>query len=411
MPAPLTSPIIRSDDLRAENRHRILQTIRRQGPSTRGNIGVTTSLSQAAVSTLSTQMVDEGILLDEKNTSAVRRGRPQTTLTLADDAALAITVTLTIDRLYFRAIDYAGTTLDDHRLILDTRALSSTGLAKLICDGIAVILPSNATLTMIGVGFQGVTEHATGDLLWSPILGIERVPLRRMLENTFKVPVNVNNDCRLIAGALHCTHASVLGNNFTTILFSHGVGMGLYLDGIPFAGIQSSALEIGHLQHKLNGSLCRCGKLGCIEAYAADYGIARQVHGGGPDSFVSGRVSQEKIRSIVHAAHAGDQTALQAFTLAGKAVGAGLKNVFTLFDVMPVAFVGRSKEALDLMANGLNEHLSTTPASEYDIESLVHCFSDDEPLLQHGLNLDALSSIDRMFASDSLPAVTSGLTA
>ncbi len=356
-------------------------------------------------------MVDEGILQDEKNTAAVRRGRPQTSLTLVDNATLAITVTLTIDRLHFRAIDYAGTTLDQHQQLLETRAQSSKGLLKLICDGIAAIKPSTTTLSIIGVGFQGVTEHATGNLLWSPILSMQRVPLRRTLEKTFKVPVNVNNDCRLIAGALHNRHASVLGDNFTTVLFSHGVGMGLYLDGKPFSGIQSSALEIGHLQHKHNGCLCRCGKLGCIEAYAADYAIARQVHGDRPDSFDSGRVSQAQIHSFVQAANTGNQLALQAFKLAGNAVGAGLKSVFTLFDSMPVALVGRSKEALDLMTDGLHEHLSAATGSEYDIETLVHCFSDDEPLLQHGLNLDALSSIDRMVASDSLPAVKSEISA
>ena len=51
--------------------------------------------------------------------------------------------------------------------------------------------------------------------------------------------------------------------------------MGLIINGDVYHGATGAASEFGHMNHIPHGPLCRCGKQGCIEAYAADYGIWR----------------------------------------------------------------------------------------------------------------------------------------
>ena len=265
-----------------------------------------------------------------------------------------------------------------------------------------------ARLLHIGVGFQGQTENASGTLLWSPVIRERNVPLGNTLRSRHGVSVTVHNDCRLIAQALSRKQADLLGDTFATVLFSHGVGLGLYLNGQPFAGTRSSAMEIGHLRYERGGALCRCGKRGCIEAYAADYGIERLASGRPLDTEPAGRVSNASMDALVAAAQAGNQNALNAFKVAGKAVGEGLVNLFTLLDPMPVALVGHNDSAFELMSSGLHtilaEHLINGP----DPSSLLHCFNHDDTLLCQGLIDNSLSHVDRLFADQNTEIALNG---
>ena len=73
-------------------------------------------------------------------------------------------------------------------------------------------------------------------------------------------------------------------NDFIAILLSHGIGMGMVLRGELFTGTQSSGGEFGHMIHRPGGALCRCGRRGCIEAYAGNYAIWRNAQGMPEDS-------------------------------------------------------------------------------------------------------------------------------
>ncbi len=403
MPA---SPIIRSDDLRNENRRRVLNTLRVEGTCSPARLRQLTGLSAASVSTLCSQMIEQGILISERcptDRSKSLRGRPSSQLSLQSAAGYVLTITLTIDCMKIHLVDYAGHVCDTRETILETQELSPDQLISALCTCVDELCAEHRKVRLhhIGVGFQGQTENATGTLLWSPIIRLRNVPLGSALRSRYGVNVSVHNDCRMIAQALSRSHADVLGDTFATVLFSYGVGLGLYLNGRPFAGTRSSAMEIGHLRYESGGALCRCGRRGCIEAYAADYGIERLASGLPLDHNPAGRVADASMNALIANAQAGDKTALQAFTIAGRAIGEGLVNLFTLLDPMPVALVGHSDCAFDLMRGGMHailaEHLINGP----DAASLLHYFNHDEPLLRQGLIDNSLSQVDHLFADQN----------
>jgi len=404
-------PIIRSDDLRAENRLRVLDALRKQGPSTRANLGTLTSLSAAAISTLTSGLSNDGIIANDQpspdnnvDKPQGRRGRPQYPVHLEPKAAQVINAIFTIDRLQVRLIDYQGNEITSVLREFDSRELSAEQLLEMVASVIdtvrlmSKVSTTPAPLHHIGVGFQGITEHATGHVLWSPMLGIENLPLGQFLESRYSVPVSVHNDCRLIAKALHHSHADILGDTFATVLHSHGVGLGLYIDGKPFAGHASSALEIGHLQFQNNGALCRCGKQGCVEAYAADYGIKRLFSGTRIDDQPQGRVSGSEIEQIIAAGMRGEKNAIQSLAIAGAAIGEGLSQLFTLLDPMPIAILGRSNDALQLMRPSLQDTLNANMRVASDALENIHSFVNIEQLLLDGAALESLTAVDRQFA-------------
>lgn len=398
------SPIIRSDDLRNENRRRLLDKLRVEGPCTPSRLGSLTGLSAASISTLSSQMIEQGILSSERyqlESKKPQRGRPRSLLSLCPDAGHVLALTLTIDLVRVHLVDYAGTICDSHQEIVDTRRLSVEQLLATVCQSIDVLRLQNPDIDLrhIGVGFQGQTEHASGMLLWSPVIRERNIPLGSTLQRRYGVSVSVHNDCRLIAEALSRRQADVLGSTFATVLFGHGVGLGLYLNGQPFAGTRSSAMEIGHLRFQTDGALCRCGKRGCIEAYAADYGIERQAKGCPKETPPAGRVAESSMQALYASAEAGDLAACQAFETAGTAIGEGLANVFTLLDPIPVAMVGGSDHAYALMKPGICSVLDAHLVNGPDAQCLLHRFVNDDDLLVQGLVDNSLSAVDQLLAT------------
>jgi len=454
------TPVIRSAELRAQNRHRLLSTLRRQGMCSRGELGKITGLSQAGISTLSAQLIEQGLVRVHKpearpqedslealrgkpdagprsslqksaqtrlrtenmaresakaaasnRSGTARRGRPEYNLTLAENACTVITAALSIDLLYVAISDYSGQCLAEQNKALNTLDLSAQEIIDAFFESIESMLDKmQVSPLMISVSFQGVTSLQSGEFLWSPIIKARHVPIGHQLQSHFGIPVNVNHNCRLVADALHDLHSDTLGDSFAAIYLSQGVGMGLYLGGAAFSGTRSSGLELGHVIHREGGALCRCGKLGCIEAYAADYAIVRSFLGNSNSKRKERRTQETDMEHIIEAALSNNTSACEAFYDAGKAVGQGLGNLFNLFDPMPIAFIGRSNQAISLMMSGLESSLQMTAPqlndeSSQDDKPQLHCYDNEHALLRHGLTLNALSSADQQLALQQQPSL------
>lgn len=395
--------IVRSDDVRHENRRRLLHALRSNGPSSPASLACETGLSTASISALTGQLAAEGILHStpqKRQGSSVTRGRPQTLISLNGGAGDVITLNLAIDLIRVQRINYEGKTLSTETTVLRTRDMDEGTMLRIIMNSIEKLIEQepNQPVRCIGVGFQGITENHSGTLIWSPIIKQKHIELGAILRTRFQLPISVNNDCQLISEALSHNHQKTLGKSFATVLFSCGVGLGLYLDGQPFSGVHTSALEMGHIRFEKDGALCRCGKRGCIEAYAADYGIVRLATGESIHNDPLGRVDAAQINKLCEAAGRENDAALNAFSMAGAAIGEGLATLFTLFDPIPVALVGRSQQGVDFMQSGINSILHDQTGDTATIDRTLHCFDDAEPLLDSGLTRNTLERADRIIA-------------
>jgi len=373
--------ILRSNDLRAENRHRVIRALRKEGPLSRAKVGKITGLSQASLSNLLGIMSEEGIVTSQSRSGGAntRPGRPQTLVALSSEGGICITIALRVSTLIISVSDYSGKDLSRRDLPIDSATLDSKSLIKLLIRAVKTEISDHPgkQLRAISLGFQGVTDSQTGELLWSPVFLADRVPISKKIQKQFDVQVSVNNDCALIATALHRSEKAKLGDSFAAVLFSHGIGMGAYLSGQPFYGAQSSALELGHIQFKKDGAMCRCGK------------HATPVE----------NISDEELQALIAAAIQGESAAVNAFKLAGQAIGSGLATFFNLFDPMPIALVGHDSEAIRLMSEDIQEALSSVSRRPVDYSSLLHSYNSEMPLLLEGLAMSALAIADRELAN------------
>lgn len=389
--------IARSDDLRIRNRQRVMTAIRRAGKLSRIDIARETGLSAPTVTAIASELVQGHLLTGAEAGDRPRssRGRPKVELSVNPGAAVVVSTVFKRNTVSSSVFDYAGNIVSEHDVRSDISVLDIGELREHLghCITEALSKAGNVSpLRRIVVGVQGTTDTQGRKLLWTPITKHRDLPIADWLEGSFGVPVRVWNDCDMIAKSLHWHEPTLFGANFAAILLSYGVGMGLFQNGEPVNGSNSSGMEFGHMTYIPGGDPCRCGKLGCIEAYAGDYAIGRRAMPASPDA---GKYRAPDIDRIIEAARGGDDNASQAIILAGKALGTGLANLFALTDPIPVALVGTGAKAFEIMESPMRRALRDGSAGDLESSVEITCFPEEMPIIHSGCAISALLVVDR----------------
>ncbi|MCY6381294.1 ROK family transcriptional regulator [Hoeflea prorocentri] len=394
----------RSDDVRKRNRSRILHVLRRNGPVSRKGISARTGLSASTVSAITSELIDETVIIatGRDDPTSLGRGRPQIRLALNPRAALVAAVMVQLDNISVCISDYCGERVADVDRAFRARRASPDGFRKalieMVREALLKVPEGSGALKRMRLGVQGVTDVDGTSMLWSPITPHRDLAFKAYLEPVFSAPVQLSNDCSMIARALHWRAPDRFNNNYAAVLLSHGIGMGLMLNGDLVSGIRSSGTEFGHLSHIPDGALCRCGRRGCIEAYAGDYAIHRRAQATAETEAPRNDISYDEMDEVYRAALGGDQDAIAAYADAGRALGTGLADMYALVDSFPVAFVGRGTQAFEFIEEPLREAISATKLDVIADEIDIHCFPDEKPLILEGCTVTALLEVDEMFA-------------
>ena len=397
---------IRHDDLRRRNRAMVLGVVRRAGQPSRTEIAAATELSHSTISAIASDLIAEGVLRESRagEASALKRGRPQVAVGLNPDAGSVIAAVFSMNAMSATLIDYAGSVIAEEKRRVPTLDLSREDLISEMIEVVrTAIAAAPATPKRIVLAIQGITDSSERKLLWSPITPHGDIDFSAILTERFGVPVSVENDCNMIAEALRWRSPERYGRDFIAVLLSHGIGMGMVLRGELFSGTQSSAGEFGHMIHMPNGALCRCGRRGCIEAYAGNYAIWRNANGIADDRMIASDISDADMRALADRARAGNQRARDAFRIAGEAIGLGLGSLFALIDPAPVAFVGHGAHAFDLMETAIREAVARTAGGQHASSLSLDTSPDEAPLIREGSAMRALAAIDRQISAGVAP--------
>tara|TARA_R110000868_G_scaffold92493_4_gene256703 strand:+ start:2481 stop:3695 length:1215 start_codon:yes stop_codon:yes gene_type:complete len=396
--------VIRSNEVRRGNRGLVLSAVRRGGLVSRTDIGRQTGLSAATVSAITSDLIADGFLIQPSQTlsSGSGRGRPKVALTVNPAAALIGVVIFQLNLVSAAIVDYSGATISESSRQLTSAELTPQDIRDALVGCLKNAMDRSGyddrLLSRIAVSVQGVTDVAGSVLLWSPITEHRDLPLAGWMRRAFSVPTSVSNDCDLMARALNRREPKRYSTSFASIMLSYGVGMGLFLRGTIVNGLNTSGTEFGHMVFQPGGALCRCGRRGCIEAYAADYAIRRAARGEPEDTMPPAPADHIDFQQIADLAHAGDARAIQAIEEAGRAIGTGLCSLFALVDAFPIALIGRGTLVFDIMEGAIREALESTVGGGNINDIDIHCFADEKPLVAEGCAITALLVLDEEIA-------------
>jgi predicted NBD/HSP70 family sugar kinase len=406
----LLDEIARPDDVRRQNRRLVLSAMRQHGLVSRTDIVAHTGLSPSTVSAITTALISEGIIGENRDgdPGSSRRGRPQIALALTPEIATVATVELALNLVHTVLFDYTGQVIAEQSRRIVTLEASAGELINVISSMLDELIensPASAgPLLHISMGVQGVTDAASSTMLWSPITPDSNIGFGEALSERYRVNVAVANDCNMIAEALRWTDPKNYSEDFAAILLSHGIGMGLYLKSKPFLGAYSSASEFGHMLHVPNGALCRCGRHGCIEAYASDYAILRDIADEDANAQPVQDVNTAEFNKVADIARTKEGKERDAFRKAGQAIGSGLRSLFSLIDPVPVALVGPGAGVFDLLEKELRAIVSGTSGWGATQDLNIRCYPDEHPLILQGCMMTSLLHLDtQIFAPGDTP--------
>jgi predicted NBD/HSP70 family sugar kinase len=237
--------------------------------------------AQVAPSTITAvvqDLVADGVVVGSDGPVAAQRprtGRPGLRLTLNPGYGAVAGVEFGFRRLRVLLCDLAHDIIGSGECDLPDGHASAEGLAtarRLMDETLAAAGLAHDALIGAGVSLPGPIRHhpdALDAVKPSGVLpgwhGVTGPDVGRVLG----VPVSIDNDANLAALGEHVWGAGQGCDDCITVKFHYGIGCGLFVNGTLVRGAAGGAGEIGHTVVDERGPVCRCGKRGCLDSYAA----------------------------------------------------------------------------------------------------------------------------------------------
>ncbi|WP_137109284.1 ROK family transcriptional regulator [Rhodobacter sp. SY28-1] len=332
---PLIPPLTESQ---RPLRQQVFELVRAAGLIPRVQLAKDLGVSPASVTTMSSELIEAGLIeeVSVPREGEAGRGRPAVSLGVRAGAHLVAGMKLSDREHTAVVVDFAGKLIADEAIPrrpgpmqVDEILEAIQTLLDRVCDKARI---DRAQLSGVGIGLPGFVDCAEGIALWSSILAERSVPVAALASARLGIPVHIDNDANLVALAELWFGAGRSLSDFAVVTIEHGVGMGFVMNHRIYRGAQRLGMELGHTKVQLDGALCRCGQRGCLEAYVADYALAREATTALNWGHKESQPINVLLESLYDHAKAGNSTAKSIFRRAGRYLAVGLSNVVNLFD-------------------------------------------------------------------------------
>jgi predicted NBD/HSP70 family sugar kinase len=402
-----------ADFVRRQNRGLVLAALRRDGPMSRTQLAGATGLSQASISTIGGDLIQQQVLVDRDDAAAVSaakaRGRPAVQVMFNRHACHAVIVELDVNRARFSLVDYAGTLVDRVETPVTPTLFQEIRPAIFLREQVDRLCERNRdadlTLRRIAISVQGILDQDADALKWSPIAHMSGESITRPLRAAFGIEVSLQKRGRLLAEGARWLYPELRDLSIATVFIGSTVAMGMSFPGRTRGAGDEGATEFGHMNHIPDGARCRCGMRGCVEAYAADYGVLRAAYGVPDQAAPAASVPGAAYRELVRLGQTGRRNVIHAFNLAGRAIGYGLGRLISIAPPAHVVIVGPGATAFELMRAEIDAALAASLVCRINGPPAITVHHDErEPIFQ-GMLIETLAELDKThfsnFSSDN----------
>lgn len=400
------SAIASTELVRQKNSLSVMAALRLHGSLSHTDMSSFTGLASATVSAITMELERAGLILRKEQLAATGRGRPRILFAPRGAFCHVAIVIISSDSVQYSLVDYAGKLVDrftEQRLAAEKGTFGGAILAGLarLADRSRI---DRHDILQVSISSKGLVDAAAATLVWSPVLGNERIDFRQLLSADGRNRVTLNNETLLAAKAIRMreqTKDDPAPEALVTLSLGHSIGLGIARS----AGgtIEVSAPNFGHMLHLADGALCRCGTKGCIEAYSGFYAILRSAFEAPPQAEPAKFVPIAEVDKIAVSARAGARMARFAFRTAGLALGNGLSRLFSLHGHMPVFVTGPGTRYFDLLESGLHDGLAQSQAVRFGGMPKISIAPDEPELVFEGHMEHALSAADDYILSADGP--------
>ncbi len=356
--------------VKIKNRSSILYLIYRSGGISRKEIASKLNLTPAAITLITTDLINEGILVEsavEQNNN--RKGRKEILLDINRRKFATIGIYISMNKFQILCTDLNNNILfEDTVFTADCHRKSAAILDKL-CTILEQHLKNydvNRTRAILGIGVsvKGIVNSRAGTSIKSFNVWEDNVNVVEYIQKRFNVPVILtNNICSLAHGESFFTH---LEHPRDMLFIKYGPGVGAarvsYQDKLSVYDF--NAIQLGHIISDPNGVICECGNRGCLETIAGYDAIERNAADILSDkltpalfSHTEGNAENINIRNIIKAYEDGDKLIEDILDRSIYFLSIAIKNSMCLFDPRSIILYGELFEN-DKFRKSLYTHIS-----------------------------------------------------
>ncbi|MFL5515291.1 MAG: ROK family protein [Gemmatimonadales bacterium] len=343
----------------------VLNDVRQHQHRSRPEIIRATGLSRAVVAQRVSELLDRK-LLTEGALGPSTGGRAPRQLHFRADAGHVLAADLGATSIDVALADVSGEILehlDEPADIADGPGQILGRVDELFQEVLSKHKDAPGELWGIGIGVPGPVEFGTGRVVAPPIMpGWGEFPIRDMFTEKYDTPVWVDNDVNVMT--LGELRAGVAKGHKSLVLvkIGTGIGAGIVIDGHLHRGAQGSAGDVGHIQVTHDPSVvCRCGKVGCLEALGGGAALARDattLARDGTSSLLAERLAEKgqlEAADVAWAASRGDGSSAQLINRAGRLVGEMLSTAVHFLNPSLIVVGGGVSNAGDQLLAAIRE--------------------------------------------------------
>lgn len=265
----------------------------------------------------------------------------------------------------FGIVDRVGNVLFSNEMSTRKHAEVETFIDELYNHLSDLITKAGGVGRMKGIGVGAPNgNYYTGTIEYAPNLpwkGI--IPLAKMIEDKFKLPVTLTNDANAAAIGEMMYGAAKGMNDFIMITLGTGVGSGIVANGKLVYGHDGFAGELGHTIIIPDGRMHDgTGKKGSLESYASATGVRLTTlelleKSDQPSWLRNVPVDEIDSKKVYDAAMEGDELAKSIFEYTGKILGLALANFVMFSSPEAIVLFGGLTKAGDLILKPTRESM------------------------------------------------------
>jgi predicted NBD/HSP70 family sugar kinase len=340
--------------LRELNRLRVVDALRRAGTASRSELARMTGLSRTTVATLVSDLQGRGLIVEQPDArpEPSGRGRPPVLLRLDASAGAALGLDFGHRHVRVAVADLSSTVLAEHFVELDVDGAPEEALdaaAELVTSVLAEAGVERSRVIGAGMALSAPIDSEKGVVGSTVLPTWAGIQAGEELSRRLQIPVELDNDANL--GALAEVSFGA-GRGFADVVYvmmSSGIGAGLVLGGQLYHGASGIAGELGHVQVRPDGAVCRCGSRGCLETVAATgalLSLLGATHG-----------ADLTLRDMLDLVADGDLAAKRVVNDAGRAVGRAVADLCNFLNPAAVIVGGDLSLAGDALLDGVREEI------------------------------------------------------
>ena len=320
-------------DMKNSNRLIVLKLVSLKGAIKRSEIMQYTNLSKMTATNIAEDLTEKGFLTeDTEKENLLGAGRRPGVLKLSDNSPAIAGVyigrkscSVVISDLSAKVI---FTEKKEYEMVCGAESLISfiSGMLE------NALSKTERKILSVGLSAPGPVDALNGVILSpSNFFSIKNLPIKRILEEKFKLPFTLFHDTACAAQGEFLYGNGKNEENFLLVHLHNGIGAGIIANGKIFDGAMGLGGELGHISIDYNGEICDCGRRGCLEKYANEQNLLKDYN-----SKSSEKLNEASLKEITKMAFDGDAAALFALDKFCNYLSAALISALNFIDTHKV---------------------------------------------------------------------------